>query len=151
MPGKIVLALEHRSWNTLRLWSDPSNCIESSAKFVTYSKSLAMHEFCLARIRSELAAKRQLRAWFWCGRLDHLRVCLRLVAWGLLARPIKGGGPRVSLTPRWRSVWCLPLVIWLQCRVPEGPADKCNSASLAYSLLDRMVFGRAHPCFSLTV
>jgi hypothetical protein len=40
---------------------------------------------------------------------------------------------------------------WLQCRVPEGFAGELHWAIHAWRLLDRVEFGRAHPCFSLTV
>jgi hypothetical protein len=38
-------------------------------------------------------------------------------------------------------------LIWLEWCVPESSAGECNSAPYAWSLLDRLVFGRAHPCF----
>jgi hypothetical protein len=39
------------------------------------------------------------------------------------------------------------LSIWPECWVPESFTGEWNNASFASSLLDRVVFGRAHPCF----
>ena len=62
-----------------------------------------------------------------------------------------GGGPRVSLAARRRSAGCLSPLIWLEGRVSEGSADELHWAIHAWRLLDRMVFDRAHRCFTLTV
>ena len=43
------------------------------------------------------------------------------------------------------------LSIWLPWRVPEGSAGELHWAIHAWRLLDRVGFGRAHPCFTLAV
>jgi hypothetical protein len=58
------------------------------------------------------------------GGLDHLRLCCQLVAWGLLARLNKDGGPMVHLAQGRRSARCLSSLIWLDCRVSEGSTDE---------------------------
>jgi hypothetical protein len=40
---------------------------------------------------------------------------------------------------------------WLECPVPEGSTGELHWAIYAWRLLDRMEFGRAHPCFYLTI
>jgi hypothetical protein len=42
-------------------------------------------------------------------------------------------------------------LIWLEYRVPQGSTGKLQGAIHAWRLLDRVGFGCAHPCFSLTV
>jgi hypothetical protein len=57
----------------------------------------------------------------------------------------KGGWPRVSLVQRWWLFWCRSFLIWLEWGVPEGSDGwQCTYAR---SLLDKVVFGHAHPCF----
>jgi hypothetical protein len=65
----------------------------------------------------------------------------------LVSRSNKGGGPRVSLALRWRFAWCVPSLIWSECRVPKGSTDELHWARDAWRLLDRMSFGHAYPCF----
>jgi hypothetical protein len=43
------------------------------------------------------------------------------------------------------------LLIWLECRVSEGSIDELPWAPHAWSLLDLIEFGRAHPYFILTI
>jgi hypothetical protein len=64
---------------------------------------------------------------------------------------INGGGPSVPSHVKMRSVGCLSPSIWLDGRVPEASASELHSAANAWRLMDRVVFGRAHPCFYLIV
>jgi hypothetical protein len=63
----------------------------------------------------------------------------------------KGEGPRVSTCAKTKIRLFLPPSIWLKCRVSQGSTDKLHWTIHAWRLLDRAGFGRAHPCFSLTV
>jgi hypothetical protein len=63
--------------------------------------------------------------WAWIGLLD-LIAGSRPAAWGLLARPNKGGILGFHLSSRWRSTGFPSSTIWLECLVPEGSVGKLH-------------------------
>jgi hypothetical protein len=71
----------------------------------------------------------------------------RATAWGLADQPNKGGCPRVTLVRRWILSLGRSYLIWPAWWVPEDSTDECNNAPYVWSLLHRVIFGRAYLCY----
>jgi hypothetical protein len=85
----------------------------------------------------------------WAARLGCV-IC-RQVVWGL---PCSASIKEVVLGffPRQDEIdWMLAPLIWPDGRVPEDSASELHWAIHAWRLMDRVILGRAHPCFFLTV